>query len=171
MIISERVAFLYFRLGLVTGIIEQQTVIAWADQVILHSNFPSAEIMELSLSSKLPYSQLIHLLSSFHIGIKQDLPMKLLFAQAGILLEHDPKRTVEIIQGVRLVNAEETLPGEIRRQIKNLEVVLSDYRQGQRSLEEMHEILAAFLKPFKSYQLFLENGILKCNESEVIDGF
>jgi hypothetical protein len=153
--ISEREAFVYFRLGLATGLVERQDVIAWADQAILQSAFPSAELIELSLSSKLSYSQMIRLLSSFHAGEDQDLPVKLIFARAWVLLEQAPERTVEIFQGVRLVNAEFYLSAEIRRQINDLENALTDYRENSLSQEGLYARVNGFLAQYVEYQSLL----------------
>jgi hypothetical protein len=135
----------YYRMGLVTGIVDKGSVVTWADQEIMQSPVPEDDIIELSLSSRLPYSQMIRLLSSFQGEPDYDLPLKLLFARAGILFEEDPGRAVAILMGLRLLNEEEYLPKELRSQITGLQKSLDLYKQAELPFEELAGCLSGFL--------------------------
>ena len=145
-------AFGYFRMGLVTGILDKQALVEWADQQILQDPVPEWEVIELSLSGHLPYSQLVRLLTGFQGAADYDLPLKALFARAGIWLEEDPGRAVRIIQGLRLLNEEEYLPADIRRPLADLDGCLDLHRQNGIDLDELTARLSAFLKQYAGYR-------------------
>lgn len=149
--LPRQVVFGYFRMGLVTGLVDKQTVIDWADNEILKSPNLDDEIIELSLSSKLPYSQLIRLLSSFQGEPDYDLPLKMLFARARKLLVDDFDRGRAILMGLRLLKEEEYLPAEISAKLRELAISLDQYKQALLSQEEFTRCLTAFLDPYKEY--------------------
>jgi GNAT superfamily N-acetyltransferase len=150
--IQHKDVFGFFRMGLVTGIVDKQAVVTWADSEILQTSSPSHEIIELSLSGNHSYSQLVDLLSQFQGKANYDLPLKLLCAQAGMRLEQEPSQASTLIMGLRLLTAEYFLPGEIRSQLKDLDNWLGLHRQGTISLEELSEHLSRFLEPSKRYR-------------------
>ena len=78
--LSDSDAYGYFRLGLATGLVERSAPIAWADRQIMSDRPPTSEILELSLSAHLPYSQLIRLLTLCHPSLDYDLPLFMLLA-------------------------------------------------------------------------------------------
>jgi hypothetical protein len=151
--IEYRHIYCYFRMGLVTGILERKSVIAWADRMILEAPVLTEEIMDLSLSSKLPYSQMIRNLN-FYQGAAPDfdLSLKLLLAHAGILLGNDSGRTVELLRGLRLLLAEEHLPLEVRRNLAELDGALGLFSQNQVAGEVLTARLSSFLEQYKEYQ-------------------
>ena len=141
-------AFSYFRMGLVTGLVDRPALVDWADSEILRSPSPGHEIMELSLCGRRPYSQIIRLLSGFERGADYRLSLKLLFARAGLLLEAEPGRATDIIMGLRLLNEEEYFPGEIKARLIGLRADLELHRQAALSAEELTARLAGFLAPY-----------------------
>jgi len=150
--IQHKDLFGFFRMGLVTGTIDKQAVIPWADREILKTPTPPPEIIELSLSGNLSYSQLVGMLSQFQGEKDYDLPLKLLFAQAGIRFEQGPDQASALIMGLRLLTAEDTLPKEVRSQLKDLDRQLDLHKQGRVSSGEVDECLWRFLEPYKEYQ-------------------
>jgi hypothetical protein len=56
-----------FRLGLLTGILERQLVIAWADQLVMQDKNPNYFLIELSLSGRSNINDLTGLLDK-HVG-------------------------------------------------------------------------------------------------------
>lgn len=142
----------YFRMGLVTGVVEIRSVVEWADHEIMQSPIPEDDIIELSLSGRLPYSQIIRILSSFQGEPDYDLPLKLLFARAGILYEEDPGRAAQLLMGLRLLNEEEYLPKEIRSQINELQKALDLYQQKILPHQEFAGCLSGFLDRYIDYR-------------------
>jgi hypothetical protein len=140
--------YCYYRLGLVTGLVEIPELIAWADEQILISSVPPSELIDLSLSARLPHSQILRLLNQFQGAPQYDLPLALLFQRAAALLAAEPGRAVPILQGLRLLDAEEYLPPHLRPQIRRLDECLQGYRQGRLAAPELHQTLQEFLDPY-----------------------
>jgi hypothetical protein len=138
----------FLRLGLVTGLIERQAVINWADRQILERPVPEEFIIELALSSRQPYSQMIWMLNHMQGAPEYELPLKMIFARAGILLEEDAGRAKKIAQGLSLLMAEEYLPKETREQLYSLEDNLELYQLELITLEDFQERLSSFLRGF-----------------------
>jgi hypothetical protein len=150
-------AFGYFRMGLVTGLVDRPALVAWADREILRSPSPGHEIMELAVCGNRPYSQIIRLLTGFERGADYRLSLKLIFARAGSLLEAEPGRTADIIMGLRLLNEEEYFPGEIKARLLSLRADLELHRQAALSAEELTAHLAGFLAPYSDYRALLSD--------------
>jgi hypothetical protein len=140
---------------LVSGLVEKQALIDWADRAILEETVPAEDLIELSLSARLPYSQVIWLLNSYQGQASYDLPLNLLFSQAGKLLEQDNSQAERIILGLRLLIEEEYLHKELKVSLSTLEGILSAYRQGELVQERLCELLAEFLAPYQKYRSLL----------------
>jgi hypothetical protein len=153
--VSLKTIYAFLRLGLVTGLLPKAAVVRWADREIMRTAYPSEEVIELALSEKLTYSQVIHMLNIFQGFPDLDLPVKLLLGRAGQLLEANPSQTERIIMGLRLVNAEEHVPVEVRGQITSLGELYERYRQGLVRQEELTETLAVFLQDYRGYAVEL----------------
>jgi len=153
--LDRKTAFDYFRLGLVTGLVDRQALVAWADQEIMRSPVPEPEIIELSLAGDRPYSEIIWLLSSFtsqwQSKLNDGLPAKLLLARAGVLLEQDPSRAVDIMMGLRLLIEEDFMPKELKSRLGALKQSLDMYRQSAVSLEDLVRKLSSFLQEYSQY--------------------
>ncbi|MBN1580402.1 MAG: hypothetical protein JXA89_06840 [Anaerolineae bacterium] len=143
--------FSYFRMGLVTGLVDKQTLIAWADSEIMRQPIPQPEIMELSLSMNRPYSEIIWLLSSYEYKADYDLPLKLLFARAGMLLDQDASRAPEIVMGLRLLNEEEHLDKGLRVQLSDLDRCREMTSRGEIAKDDLVERLSRFLADYAAY--------------------
>ena len=139
-----------------TGLVERQEVIAWADGELLTAERPDNQVIELSLSGRLPHSQLIRLLTSFSGALQDDLPVQLLLAHADQLLEQDPPRADELILGVRLLNAEEFISPHIRGIINQLRDAQARCRQGTLSQAALAAQLAQTLREFRPYRSLLK---------------
>jgi len=144
--------FGYFRMGLVTGIVDKRSVVEWADNEIVRNPIPGHEVIELSLSSNRPYSQIIWLLSSFEGEPDYDLPLKLLLARAGVLLDQDPSRASAIIMGLRLLIEEEHLSKDVKSQLADLKSYLDMYKQTNISFEDLTTRLSSFLDRYADYR-------------------
>ncbi len=151
--------FGYFRMGLVTGLVDKQDLIAWADREILVSAVPEDDLIELSLSAHLPHSQIIRLLTSYQGLASYKTPLKLLFSVAGMQLEQDERNSVRIIQGLRLLIEEEYLDKELKSRLAALDGKLDAYRQGQVTHQYLYEYLWEFLIPYNQYRPLLR-GLL-----------
>lgn len=153
--LDRKTAFDYFRLGLVTGLIDRQALVQWADREIMRDPTPEPEIIELSLAGDRPYSEIIWLLSSFtsqwQSKLNDGLPAKLLLARAGGLLEQDPGRVVDIMMGLRLLVEEDFLPKELKSRLGSLKQSLDLYRQAAISLEDLVQTLSNFLQEYSGY--------------------
>jgi hypothetical protein len=143
--------FSYFRMGLVTGLIDKQTLIAWADDEIMRQPVPKPEIIELSLSMDRPYSEIIWLLNSFEGETDYDLPLKLLFARAGMLLDQDTGRAPQIIKGLRLLCEEHYLDKRLRAQLSELDCDLDMYNHAYMPAQDLVERLSTFLSDYAVY--------------------
>lgn len=153
--LSKRQVFNFFRMGLVTGLVDKPSLIAWADREIMAEAVPDHCVIELALSGRRSYSQIIWLLRGFQGEPDHDLPLKLVLARAGLVVTRDPSRSGEIIMGLRLLNEEEYLPNDVREQIAALRESLDLHRQGQCSLAKLQSHLAAFLDPYLDYRPLL----------------
>ena len=138
-------------MGLVTGLVDKQTLIAWADSEIMRQPIPQPEIMELSLSMNRPYSEIIWLLSSFEGETDYDLPLKLLFARAGMLLDQDASRAAEIVMGLRLINEEEHRDKDLRAQLSDLDRCREMTRRGEIAKDDLVGRLSRFLANYAAY--------------------
>jgi hypothetical protein len=148
-------AFGYFRMGLVTGIVDKHALVEWADHEIACNPRPEHEVIELALTGSQPYSQIIRLLTGFEGKADYSLSLQLVLARAGMLLEQDSGRTIEIIMGLRLLNEEEYFPRDVKLRIAELKDRLSLYRQAMLTLEELTLQLASFLDQYKDYRSML----------------
>jgi hypothetical protein len=154
--------FTFFRMGLATGLIDREAVITWADHKVLESDIPDPRIMELSLAAGQPYSQLIGLLNLLLEGyVEYDLPLKLLFAQAGRLLMGQPEQAQEIAQGLVLLLAEGYLPRNIKNELHSIEGDLELFGLSLLSYQSMRNRLAGFLGGYAEYNPFLSSLILE----------
>lgn len=151
-ILHKEIVFGYFRLGLVTGILEKKDVIAWADREILHNPDLEPETIELSLSSHLNHSQLLSLLNLFQGTSISTMPIKLILARAGIILEIHPEKLNKLLLGVRLLIAEEYLPIDIREKLVDLEKSLVNQRQGKITSNTLQQKLVDLLEPYHKYR-------------------
>lgn len=149
--LSDQTVYTFFRLGLVTGLVPKPAVFAWVDRQILERALPTEALMELSLSERLPYSQVAHLLNIYQEGADIDRPAKMLLAQAGRLLRQDAAQVARLIQGLCLLNAEYFLPGELRVGIASLEECLENYRAGKVTQAALVKCLAGYLRRFAGY--------------------
>lgn len=138
--------YAYFRMALATGLLTPQEMIAWTDRELLKVDLPSEELMDLSLSGRQPYSQLIGLLNHMQSWPKDPTPLGLVFARARTKLQQNPERLCSLLQSLLLINAEAHLPGEIRRGLAMLADSLEHHQQGQLSQEELSSRLMAFLE-------------------------
>ena len=150
--LDHKTAFGYFRLGLVTGLLDKRALVEWADAQIMSSPAPTPEIIELSLSESRPYSEIIWLLSHFEGEPSCELALKLLLAHAGILLESDPDRAPDLIMGLRLLNEEEYLSKEVKIQLTDLECHLKRHAQASLSFQALVGRLAEFLDKYTAYR-------------------
>lgn len=152
--IDDGVIYCFFRMGLATGILERPVVVAWADRMILERAQLTEEMMELSLSAKLPYSQLVKDLNLYQ-GAKpdHDLAAKLLLAEAERQLAEQPGRAVALLRNLRLLLAEGFLPLEIRRELAELDKLLELYFHNQLAVEVevIHARLSGFLERYREF--------------------
>lgn len=160
--LSQPDIFTFFRMGLATGLLDREAVIAWADRKIMESGIPDPRIMELSLASGQPFSQLIGLLNQLlHGYVEYDVPLKLLFARAGLLLEDHPGKAMEIAQGLVLLLAEEFLPRNVRNELHSVEGDLELFGLSLLSIQSLRNRLAGFLDGYAEYSPFLSGLILE----------
>ena len=153
--LSDLDAYGYFRLGLATGLVDRSAPIAWADRQILSDRPPTSEILELSLSGHLPYSQLIRLLTICHPSLDYDLPLFMLLARAGLLLERESRSPAELAYSLSLLLAEAILPELVKATISELDVALQDMRLGEITPQELADRLAQTLAPYEVYREWL----------------
>lgn len=151
--LSKQEMFCYWRMGLVTGILDRQAAIAWADREILSTQIPDQDLIELSLAGRMTYSQMIYLLNRLQGAPACDRPLKALLAEAGRLLEAEPGRALEIARGLRLINSEEYLPGEARGQLAELEACLGQFLEGRLPEAEFIRVLGEWLSIYWPYQI------------------
>lgn len=142
-------------MGLVTGLVDKEAMIAWADAEILHEAAPDDRIIELALSEKRSYSAIIWLLRDFQGLPNYDLALEALFARAGQLLAADPGRMIDILMGLRLLDEEEYLPSAAREPIRELKAAMASYRQDALPLSGLQTLLTSFLARFRSYEPLL----------------
>ena len=158
--LTQPVIFTFFRMGLATGLVERQAVTAWADRQVLASTVPDPHIIELSLAGGQPHSQLIGLLNQLLQGfVDYDLPIKLLFAHAGGLLENEPGQALEIAQSLLLLLAEEFLPRELLSELYSIEGDLELFQLSMLSLQSLRNRLERFLSLYASFRPMLA-GVL-----------
>lgn len=148
-------AFSFFRMGLVTGLVDIPALVVWADHQLMQSDHPPAALLELSLSAGRPYSELIWLLHGYERGADYNLSLKLLLAHAGVLLQQDASRAGEIIMGLRLLNEEEYFPKDVKAQICALRSDLDEYERGAITAAELRDRLALFLDPYAVHRALL----------------
>ena len=141
-------AFSYFRMGLVTGLVDKAALIAWTDHQIMQTDSPSNALLELSLSGDRPYSELLWLLHGYERGADYSLSLRLLLAHAGVLLRQDPTRAADIIMGLRLLNEEEYFPKPIKVQLIALRAALDAYQRGEITESELNRHVVDFLQPY-----------------------
>jgi len=144
--------FCYFRIGPVTGLLDRQSVIAWADEEIIKNPSAGDDVIELALASQQSYSQIIWLLNRLQDNADIDLPIKMLLARAGVLLEQQPEQATEIGMGLQLLLAEEFLPGEIRSLLRVMENDLESTPLSPIAADDLARRLSAFLGDYAIYR-------------------
>lgn len=137
--------FTYHRLGLATGLVSLGELHAWVDAQILKTLAPQPELIELSLSGRLPVSQVLRLLNLYQGAPDTGVPFQLLFQQAARLLARDASSAPGIIRGLCLLLAEEYLTGGLRPQLVELQAGLNLYDSGQLPAQALHTRLNRFL--------------------------
>lgn len=147
--------FAFFRMGLATGIVPKEAVVAWADNELIQPGVPSYEVIELSLSGHLPYSQLVWLLGSFQEGADYCLSLNLLLAQAGAVLVQSPDRVVAILMGLRLLLAEAHLPHDVKTGLMDLKADLDAHEFHVIPQAKLVESVTTFLSRYADYRRFL----------------
>jgi hypothetical protein len=151
----------YFRMGLVTGLVEKDALIAWADKVLLREPQPDFAIVELSLSGKLPYSQLVYMLNRMQGEADYGSSLNMLLACAEMRLGEHPDEASDLIMGLRLLNAEQCLPAALRGSLEDLDKLLGKYQHTQISYEVLSARLAEFLAPYAEFRDLLEEVEVK----------
>lgn len=149
--LSDQAVYTFFRLGLVTGLIPKPAIFAWVDRQILERAQLSEALIELSLSERLSYSQVAHLLNIYQEGASIELPAKMLLALTGQLLRKDASQVCRIIQALGLLNAEYYLSTELREGIKELEKCLQSHREGKATEAALVKCLAGYLRRFANH--------------------
>lgn len=162
--LDKKSAFGYFRMGLVTGMVEKRELIEWADREIVRTPEPDDEIIELALCGSRPYSEIIWLLSSFVSELDYELSLPLLLARAGISFERDPWRARDIIMGLRLLNEEEKLPKGFRIQLASLRNQLERVDQSEGFRDELGAYLSRFLEGYARYRPLLYRTVYPQDE-------
>lgn len=149
---NYKTIFEFLRLGLVTCLMEKQEVIQWADEEILSSKKSNNDVIELSLSGQLPYSQLIGLLNTFQgIPNRQSLTQLLLsYARNKYLL--NPDQSQVIISGLQVLKAENYCDKVLGKQLTMLENHLIRYENSELTSEELQIELENFLNQYSAYQ-------------------
>jgi hypothetical protein len=148
--------FEFFRMGMVSGLIEKEEVIKWADHELITSDKPDHEVIDLSLSGHLPYSQIIGLLNTFQGNPDHKLPVYMVLAHALSKSQNNLVNTVNIILGIRLLKAEANIDQEIIEGLTIIEKALKDHTKGNLPIEELHQILLLFLTNYSNYQKEIE---------------
>lgn len=147
--------FAFFRLSLVTGLIEPADVIAWADHEILTSEgAPPHELIELSLPGSKPLSQMVGKLYDLQSDPGDPLPLEMLLARAEMLLENGAS-TADLARELNLLLAENKLPGDLKRKLKQLEAGREQFAAGEITESELREALAAFLALYREARAWL----------------
>jgi hypothetical protein len=149
--LSDQAVYTFFRLGLVTGLVPKPAVFAWVDRQILSRARLTEALIELSLSEKLSYSQVAHLLNVYQEGADIELPARMLLAQAGRLLRQDASQAARLIQSLGLLNAEYYLSRELRAGIASLEGCLQEFRQGKLAQAALAKCLTDYLRRYTRY--------------------
>ena len=147
--------FAFFRLSLATGLIQPAKVIAWADREILGmEDAPPHELIELSLSGSQPLSQIVGRLYDWQSYPGDPVPLEMLLARAGILLDNGAP-CADLARELCLLLAENKLPGDLKRELKQLEAGREKYNREELSDPELGELLAAFLVPYQAARAWL----------------
>jgi hypothetical protein len=144
--------FEFFRIGMVTGLIQKEEVVRWADAELLSGGKPDPEVIEVSLAGRLPYSQIIGLMNTFRGNPDHRLPVNMALAYALSKSRGNPGNAGEIIQGIRLIRAEYGIEGRVSEGLAALENDLERNRTGALSAGELHDRLLEFLAGFATYQ-------------------
>lgn len=145
-------AFGYFRLGLVTGFVSKEELIDWADREIMDKPVAGPEIIELSLSRKRPYSEIIWLLSQFEHGSDYQASVNLFLARAGLLAEQANDQISPIIMGLRLLIEEEWLAKTTKASLQTLKQELEQYKSQAITHDNLAKQLNQFLAPYRVYR-------------------
>ena len=147
--------FGYFRLGLTAGLVPKLEPVEWADRHILSQDTPPSGAIELSLSASQSYSEVIYLLSH-HQNHDKRMALNLVFARAGLELERNPSRTVDLIVGLRLLLEETHLPADVQAGLLQLKQSLETHKQGGLSSEALRAELTSFLEDYQPYRTDLD---------------
>lgn len=150
--INYKDIFEFFRLALVSCLMEKEEMIQWADEELLTKNPMNNDVIELSLSGRLPYSQLIGLLNTFQGTADRELPVKLLFAYAISKYSTNIDQIQALISGFQVLKAENYCNKEVKKQLTALENHLACYKKSKLTLEELQNHLELFLNQYIEYQ-------------------
>ncbi len=150
--INYKDIFEFFRLALVSCLMEKKEVIHWADEELLTKNPINNDVIELSLSGQLPYSQLIGMFNTFQGIADRELPVKLLFSYALSKDSTNIDQIQAVISGLQVLKAENYCNEEVKKQLKALENHLDCYKKSKLTLDELQYHLGFFLKQYIEYQ-------------------
>lgn len=150
--ITYKDIFEFFRLALVSCLMEKEELIQWADEELLTKNLMNNDVIELSLSGQLPYSQLIGMLNTFQGIADRELPAKLLFSYALSKDSTNINQIQALISGFQVLNAENYCNKEVKKQLTVLENHLARYKKSKLTLEELQNHLDLFLNQYIEYQ-------------------
>jgi hypothetical protein len=150
--VGYKEVFGYFRMGLVTGLVDKQELIAWADRQIIEKETAESEIIELSLCGKRPYSEIIWLLGQFEHGSDYQTSVNLILARAGLLAEQNSRKASDIIMGLRLLIEEEWLAKTVKAQLQTQKHNLEQYKSQAITYDSLAGQLRQFLAPYRQYR-------------------
>jgi len=132
--ISRQAVYAFFRMGLVTGLVQPDEVIAWADARLLEAEgAPDYDLVELSMAARHTLSQLAGLLNQLQgEHVKYPAALELLFDRARQRLEEHPESAAVLVYDLKLLLSEYHLPQATRAALNRLDAAgLSAFLDGE----------------------------------------
>ncbi len=140
-------------MALVLGFLIPKQVSDWADRQLLSRSTISEEIIELSLSARLPFSQIIKNLNLYQGAHDYGLPLNLVLAHAGVILDGDPAvAPMKLWLGLRLLLAEDNLPATVRQRLLALEDNSGGLELQKTDPSEFRNEIRIFLSPYQEWR-------------------
>jgi hypothetical protein len=158
--------FEFFRMGMVTGLMTKEQVIQWADMEILHNGSIDPDLLELSLSGRLPYSQLLGVMNTFEGIPDYTTTINWVLTYASIQKIEDYDDIKRIVQGIRLLKAEAHIEKEVSNKITKLEEDSLKYELSNITKQIMMKRLNTFIDDYSQFKddvekIFLHSQIEK----------
>jgi hypothetical protein len=157
----------FFRLGLVTGLIDKPSVVAWADSVIEERQEIDPAIIDVCLAGSRPVGEMISMLRQVKGSMRPEVSLGMLLAYAAEIHRDRNERTGQIVLGLFRLTRMEDLPQDVEMKLHRLDDGLYLAREGYYgSKSSVTMALQDWLSEYSEYKRLLPISLIERLDDE-----